>query len=297
MVRRKIAPVPESANQAARRWIAKHWEKVACLALAVVFALSVWLIHSWFPILNDTIALSARVMLALLAAFAGALLPGALEVRVEGKGNRLRGTSSFAMFLIVFMFNPPATVSTTAKSISPASGLALGYFVHHLKPAVQKTLDGCTVKTDAGEHECVPGALTISVAIPDRAFKASLQYVQTLKASALSEIGLFTPSGITGPSGAGRCDTLYRLGSTNPLATDSMVISIPTTLAVIDYVRSLRGLSNVGSTPDGGDESMSDKREAEEIERFRVLLERLIDADPITHGRVRVLRWVDVGLS
>jgi len=52
-----------------------------------------------------------RVIATLLAGVAGAFIPGSLGFKGKASGFAIKGTSAFALALIVYLINPPALIS------------------------------------------------------------------------------------------------------------------------------------------------------------------------------------------
>jgi hypothetical protein len=92
------------------------WERVATFAIGIVFVATLLAIALSVPNPTDFQIFTFRVVLALAAAALGALIPGFIDVRFRGW---LRAGGAIALFVIVYMINPPALVSDHAGRPAP----------------------------------------------------------------------------------------------------------------------------------------------------------------------------------
>jgi hypothetical protein len=80
--------------------------------VALIFAVAVWLV-----VINREPPHASlfffRVILALAAAGVGAVLPGLLNVTINGYGVAVSATAGLALFVIVYFLNPPGLISRT----------------------------------------------------------------------------------------------------------------------------------------------------------------------------------------
>lgn len=56
-----------------------------------------------------------RVIIALAAAGVGAILPGLLNVTINGNGLAVSATAGLALFVIIFFVNPPGLISKASE--------------------------------------------------------------------------------------------------------------------------------------------------------------------------------------
>jgi len=98
------------------------WEKIVCASVAVIFVLLIAVITIRNePIRDQNIVVFMRIGLALLAGFFGVAVPGLLQVDAKFKGWSIRGTSGFALAIIVYFFTP--TVLPIAPALAPQTAI------------------------------------------------------------------------------------------------------------------------------------------------------------------------------
>ncbi len=99
----KVAsPEPESKKTEPEN---ATWEKVTAVAFGVVFVSVMLVIAIWIPNPTPFQEMMFRVVLALAAAGMGAVFPGMISV--EWKEPKLRAAGAFALFVIIYLLNPP----------------------------------------------------------------------------------------------------------------------------------------------------------------------------------------------
>lgn len=81
------------------------WEKVAAFAFGIVFVVVMLAIALFVPEPKPFQEMLFRTVLALAAAGVGAVVPGMISV--EWKNPKLRAAGAFALFVIVYLLNPP----------------------------------------------------------------------------------------------------------------------------------------------------------------------------------------------
>ena len=84
------------------------WERVAIFAIGVAFVATLLGIALGVPQPSDFQIFIFRVVLALGAGALGALIPGFIEVTFR---NWLRAGGAIALFVLVYMINPPALIA------------------------------------------------------------------------------------------------------------------------------------------------------------------------------------------
>jgi uncharacterized integral membrane protein len=87
------------------------WEKIAVFAFGVLFLLLLLVIAFLVPNPTDFQLFVFRVALALVAAAVAALVPGFLHVQSQVFRNTIRAGGAIAVFVIVYMVNPPRFIS------------------------------------------------------------------------------------------------------------------------------------------------------------------------------------------
>ena len=110
------APQSKSRSDAMQHKEAQHhhqptWERVAITAIGVAFVATLLSIALFVPNPTEFQVLIFRVVLALAAGAFGALIPGFIEVSFR---NWLRAGGAMALFVIVYMINPPALIAESA---------------------------------------------------------------------------------------------------------------------------------------------------------------------------------------
>src|SRR5258708_557270 len=94
--------------------------KFLIVAAAVLF---VYIAAIPFLVPNPTVSqmFIFRLISTLLAGVAGAFIPGSLGFAGKTSGFAIKGTSAFALALIVYLINPPALLPTEWEIIPPRS--------------------------------------------------------------------------------------------------------------------------------------------------------------------------------
>jgi hypothetical protein len=92
-------------------WLAAGFGGVFVLLL---FATAIWLIASGRQV-PDTAQWILRVVMALAGAGCGAVLSGMLTVDVKVSQLAVKATSGFALFVLIYLVNPPGRVVQRAK--------------------------------------------------------------------------------------------------------------------------------------------------------------------------------------
>jgi hypothetical protein len=82
------------------------WEKIAAYGFGVVFISVLIAIAMFVPEPKPFQQWIFRVVLSLAAAGVGAVIPG--MINVEWKDPKIRAAGAFALFVIVYLLNPPA---------------------------------------------------------------------------------------------------------------------------------------------------------------------------------------------
>ena len=90
---------------------AQPGEKVAVFIFGIVFVIVMFIIAIFFPHPSDFQIFVFRVILALAAAGVGAIIPGFILVKVS---NYVRAGGALALFVLIYLFNPPSLVITRA---------------------------------------------------------------------------------------------------------------------------------------------------------------------------------------
>jgi anti-sigma-K factor RskA len=87
------------------------WEKIIAAAAGFAFLVTILIIVLVIPQPTEPQIFVFRLILAIAAAaFAGALIPGLLEVQGKFKRLTVRAGGAIAVFVIVYLMNPPALV-------------------------------------------------------------------------------------------------------------------------------------------------------------------------------------------
>jgi len=87
-----------------------RWEKIAAFAFGIVFVVVMLLIAFFVKEPTPFQLFVFRVVLALAAAGVAALIPGFLDIKSKVLRNSIRGGGALAVFVIVYLINPPQLV-------------------------------------------------------------------------------------------------------------------------------------------------------------------------------------------
>jgi hypothetical protein len=79
------------------------------VGVAFTAVIAVWITMNDRPPPRDAVVLF-RVIIALAAAGVGVVLPGFLDVAFDAHGLAIRAACGFALFVIVYFFDPPGRV-------------------------------------------------------------------------------------------------------------------------------------------------------------------------------------------
>jgi hypothetical protein len=96
-------------------FVEANWEKVAAFACGVVFVALMLIIAISIPNPSATQWFVFRVVLALAAAGIGAVIPGLIVVNVS---KVVRAGGAIALFVLVYMLNPPQLVAPVQQGAS-----------------------------------------------------------------------------------------------------------------------------------------------------------------------------------
>ena len=90
------------------------WEKVVVCSFGITFVAIMLLIAMFFPNPTDFQIFIFRVVLALSASGIGAVIPGFINIEMtKEKLMMVRAGGAIALFLLIYLINPPALVSTS----------------------------------------------------------------------------------------------------------------------------------------------------------------------------------------
>jgi Na+-transporting NADH:ubiquinone oxidoreductase subunit NqrB len=87
-----------------------NWEKIAAFACGVIFLVTLLIIAITVPTPSSFQAFIFRVVLSVAAAAFIALVPGFINVETKFKGFWVRAGGALAIFVIVYLMNPPALI-------------------------------------------------------------------------------------------------------------------------------------------------------------------------------------------
>lgn len=130
-------PQPEAQPMQARHGRQEQqqtWEKIAIFAIGVAFVATLILIALFVPEPKPFPIFIFRVVLALGAGALGALIPGFIEVKFR---NWLRAGGAIALFVIVYLINPPELISEVARPPDAPATAAEGEVAPGSGPAEQ----------------------------------------------------------------------------------------------------------------------------------------------------------------
>ena len=110
-IRQTIFLVIAAQIQITREVVLKEmaiWEKITAAAGGFIFIVALLIIALVIPQPSDFQLFVFRLVLALAAAAFGSVIPGFLEVHGKVKKMTLRAGGAIALFVIVYLLNPPA---------------------------------------------------------------------------------------------------------------------------------------------------------------------------------------------
>lgn len=106
-----MSPETKKNNSHGTKSKAQPWEKVAVFIFGIVFVIVMFIIAIFFPHPSDFQIFVFRVILALAAAGVGAIIPGFILVKFS---NYVRAGGALALFVLIYLFNPPSLVITSS---------------------------------------------------------------------------------------------------------------------------------------------------------------------------------------
>lgn len=86
------------------------WQKIAGVSFGIVFVIVLLYLAIWFPEPTSFQVLVFRAVLALAAGACTTMLTGFLNVESRGKWWTIRAGAGLAVFVVIYMLNPPALV-------------------------------------------------------------------------------------------------------------------------------------------------------------------------------------------
>ena len=114
---------PKSEGKKEKGQTAHSWEKIAVFIFGVTFVVVMLIIAVSIKAPTDFQVFVFRVVLALAASGIGAIVPGFLHVEWKPKTKLcIRAGGAIALFLIVYLINPPALLSDTPSYLSLLEG-------------------------------------------------------------------------------------------------------------------------------------------------------------------------------
>ena len=102
-------------------WLAAGFGGVFVLLL---FATAIWLIASGRQV-PDTAQWILRVVMALAGAGCGAVLSGMLTVDLKVSQLTVKAASGFALFVLIYLFNPPGRVAQRQQVERGGTGIQI----------------------------------------------------------------------------------------------------------------------------------------------------------------------------
>ena len=243
-----------------------------CIVGSISAAILFYLARN-YPITTDKVERVFRVMLSLLTASLGALIPGLLRIDVKQGLGRIRAAGAVAFFLIIYFFNPVSLVSVPARTLSPAKSSATAYYYNYVSPVLEAVSHGRKVKDSKTQKE-IEKNVSMIVLIPDKMVDASHTGAKTLLERRFQRASIRT------------VNRDFSIFSYQPKNGDEVVIiDIPTGLSALRRIIELRlGL-------DWLDENKNRIAELEEedIGLFRSTLRLLLDMEHLSSSKVRVM--------
>jgi hypothetical protein len=113
-LRRVVAEQPQAAGRRVVTFWQRNWQKFTAVGLGLFFVVFLLVLAVAVPSPTTWQTYIFRVVLALAAAGIGAVLPGFLRIAVEHPAAAmpltLRAGGAIALFLLVYLLNPPALI-------------------------------------------------------------------------------------------------------------------------------------------------------------------------------------------
>ena len=103
------------------------WEKIVMLATVIIFVGVLLAVGVFMTNYTPQGFFLIRVILAMFAAaFAAVAIPGFLEVTFKiGKSVAIRATGAIAVFVVVYLVNPPNLVVQKTSASTPTNSIAI----------------------------------------------------------------------------------------------------------------------------------------------------------------------------
>jgi hypothetical protein len=99
----------------------KTWEKITMIAAGAVIIFVILCVVVFIPYPSDFQIFVFRIILAIGVAAFGCAIPGFLDIKSKSKLHAIRAGGALALFVIIFLVNPPQLIREKKNNTPPSS--------------------------------------------------------------------------------------------------------------------------------------------------------------------------------